>query len=129
MMLALIFEWLAPQILNDLGIDAGNTNNAYLLSHLSPTEDSQAASSIIYTTQIVMIVIPSSFLYILPVLIKYDMPHNKSAAVTAGILFAIALSLPGAIFGFFTGRFFSILGVKDTVCQLVNEYFTVLSVA
>ena len=126
-MLALIFEWLAPQILNDLGIDAGNTNNAYLLSHLPPTEDSEAASSIIYTTQLVIVVIPSSFLYVLPVLMKHYMPEKKSAAVTAGILFAIALSLPGVIFGFLSGRFFSALGVKDAVCQRVNEYFTMLS--
>lgn len=128
-MVTLICEWLLPQILNDLGIDAGNTNNAYLLSHLPPTEDSEAASTIIYTTQIAIVVIPSSFLYILPVLIKYYMPESKPAAVTAGVLFAFALSIPGILFGVSARYIFSAIGVRDSVCQLVQEYFTVFSVA
>lgn len=127
-MLALIFSYLLPQMLNDLGIDAGNTNNAYLLSQQSPTEDSEAASNIISTTQVAIVVIPSAFLYVLPVLLEYHMPGDK-AAVTSGVLCAVILSLPGAIFGFFTGDFFAAIGVKESVCQLVNDYFTVFSVA
>lgn len=127
-MSGLIFEWLAPQMLNDLGIDAGNTNNAYLLSQQSPTEDSEAASSIISTTQVLIVVIPSAFLYVLPVLLEYNMPNDK-AAVTAGILFAILLSLPGLILGFFTKEIFSALGVTDSVCQLLKDYFNVFCLA
>ncbi len=124
-----IIKEFTPIALADLGVDSGNTFNAFLLSHLDPTENYSAAANIISTTQLVIVIIPSAFLYVIMPTMEFRMPQNKKSVVTASMLFAILLSLPGAIASSFMGDFFSALGVNDEVCNIVDEYFSVFSFA
>jgi Na+-driven multidrug efflux pump len=128
-MLNEINEKFIPQALSDFGLDAGNIVNVILLSQLPPQEDSSAAAAIISTAQVAMVVIFSAFLYVLAPVIQYYMPAHKSAVISASVLFALILSVPGFIASFFMGDIFFQLGVKASVCDIVDEYFSVFAFA
>ena len=90
-----------PLMLSDLGIDVSNTVNAYLFSHISPEENYSAGANLTYTEQIVLVVVPATFLYMLPVIL-YPKPKRSSIIVTNALLFSFATGLISAVIFIFS---------------------------
>ncbi len=122
-----ILEKVWPIFLVDLTTALDDFFNASIVSSFSPKEDFSAAAAIIFTTQAAYIVVPSAFLYTISFTIPYH--ENKKMVVTNSIALALLVGFPVSILAYFTGNIFSYIGTPNSVCNIVDEYYSVFAFA
>lgn len=114
-------------MLIDLCITLNVFFNAERLSSISPEEDSEAASSIIFSMQTLWTITPATFFYmIFNVIYQKKYKDKQKVIVTASLLLALSLSIPMGILMYFSDQFYP--SAAENIRDIVREYCSVFSV-